>query len=103
MHDNNMGNSTLEREKKRRLWVVENGVQRHLFFSFFFLVEIFTIKFCCCKNLKIHEEREKKKKGAPREGRRMTLCDGLFDATRPTMDARAGVRSFSVLFFFPAR
>jgi len=28
------------------------------------LVEIFTIKFCCCKNLKIHEEREKKKKGA---------------------------------------
>ena len=65
MHDNNMGNSTLEREKKRRLWVVENGVQRHLFFSFFFfLVEIFTIKFCCCKNLKIHEEREKKKKGA---------------------------------------
>jgi len=30
----------------------------------------------------------------------MTLCDGLFDATRPTMDARAGVRSFGALLFF---
>jgi hypothetical protein len=52
--------------------------------------------------VKIHEEIEKKKKkGAPREGPRMTLCDGLFDATRPTMDARAGVRSFfgALLFF----
>ena len=72
------------------------------FFSFFFfLVEIFTINFVV---VKIHEEREKKKKkGAPREGPRMTLCDGLFDVTRPTMDARAGVRSFSVLFFLSAR
>ena len=65
MHDNNMGNKALEREKKRRLWVVENGVQRHLFFSFFFLVEIFTQNFVVV--VKIHEEREEKKIKVRRE------------------------------------
>ena len=114
MHDNNMGNKALEREKKRRLWVVENGVQRHLFFSFFFLmVEIFTQNFvcCCCKNTR--RERREKNKGAPREGHGRTdgaLFAGFLTTTRETVDEIARARAFarrafvrSVLLFFPAR